>query len=60
MVYGVVNILQNRIKIGVRWKKVDSRLEARTYKDGQTPAVDEYSIRLNTVVYEWAGEARVK
>ena len=51
-------MLQHRISMCIRWKKVDSHIETRVYKYLQTPAGDEMSIRLNTVVDTWAGEER--
>ena len=52
MNYGALYIFyKNKINMGIQWKKVDSHIETRTYKEGQTPAGDEYSIRLNTLIY---------
>ena len=44
--------------MSICWKKVDSHIETQVYKEGQSPAGDEVSIRLNKVVDVWAGDAR--
>lgn len=54
----VMNMQQHRLSMSIRWKKVDSHIETRVYKDGQTPAGDEFSIRLNIIVDVWASTAR--
>ena len=53
-----MNSLQALIHTPIRWEKVDSHIEEKTYKDGATPKGDQYSIRLNKVVDEWAGLTR--
>ena len=50
--------LQELIHTPLRWEKVDSHIEGRVYKEGTSPKGDQYSIRLNGVVDEWAGLAR--
>ena len=50
-------MLQQRLSISIRWNKVDSHIETWVYKEGQSPAGDALSIRLNQVVDAWAGEA---
>ena len=48
--------LQSKIIMPMQWKKVDSHIKARKYKDGLTPQGDKFSIRPNEVVDIWAGE----
>ena len=50
--------IQKLISIPLKWEKVDSHIEGKVFKEGVEPKGDEYSIRLNTVVDEWAGKAR--
>ena len=50
--------LQDKIIIPVQWNKVDSHIKSRTYKKGQVPQGNKFSIRLNEVVDRWAGEVR--
>ena len=40
----------------LKWEKVDSHIEGKVYKEEVEPNGDEYSIRLNTGVDEWAGK----
>ena len=45
-----MNMLQSRIEIDIRWRKLDSYIDTRSYKDRQTPAGDELTIQLNTMM----------
>lgn len=40
--------------------KFDYHIEGKVYQDGVTPKCGLFSIRLNTVVDEWTGVARVE
>ena len=50
--------IQKLIHIPLKWEKVDSHIEGKVFKEVVEPKGDEYSIRLNTVADEWAGNAR--
>lgn len=50
--------LQALITTPLQWEKADSHVEGKVYPEGVTPKRDKFSIRPNTVVYEWTGMAR--
>lgn len=54
----VMNMLQDKLRIPVRWHKVDSYIKIRVYNEGTKPEGDEFTIRLYTVVDNWAGAAQ--
>ena len=43
----VMNMLQEKIVIPIRWNKVDSHIEEKVYVEGNKPAGNKSSIRLN-------------
>lgn len=49
-VWRVMNMLQNIINMGIRWRKANSHIDTKTYKEGQTPVGDEFIDRLKTLV----------
>ena len=53
-----VEYLQSKIINPIKWNKVDSHINTRKYKEGQTPQGDIFSIMLNEVVDKWVGEVR--
>ena len=57
--WSVMNMLQGKILIPLRWNKVDSHISERVYSEGTRPAGDEFSIRLNEVMDKWAEKARI-
>ena len=42
----------------MQWEKIDSHIEGKMYPVGVTPKGDQFCIRLNIVVNEWAGMDR--
>lgn len=40
----MINMLQSKLDMGIRWRKVNSYITIRTYKPGQEPVGDKSSI----------------
>ena len=38
-----MNMIQSKIKMDIQWRKVDSHIDTRIYKNRKTPARDKLS-----------------